>query len=366
MGKQLKTDIVFIDTSVFVNENFLHGNKIKELKKYGGTGYLKIKIIDITYNEVLKKMKEFLEKAKSKYKQVDKTLQSQEIRILKNIERYTSYFSPIKIDIEKEFSELKRLLDNFIDDANIEIISSDFASIKEVFDKYFMAALPFENNNEKKNEFPDAFVLNAIEKWCMKFNKKVILLSNDNGMKNYQNKIILTEWSLSTLVDNITRLYEKDQKHQQRIDRIDQIMNKNRTEIKSDLKGDLSHSLSDFLHDSLSIGYIEVENIDLLDIEGININEKYNIISADENDAYVEIMGGVDFSCEITYFDKEDAFYDKEDDMWFGEEEKTLKLKENINFKSTLIINHTPLAGEEFAGYGGIEDIEFLDEVSIN
>ncbi|MBN1670258.1 MAG: DUF4935 domain-containing protein [Kiritimatiellae bacterium] len=54
-----------------------------------------------------------------------------------------------------------------------------------VFERYFSAAAPFEQREKKKHEFPDAFVLLALEKWCAENHQAMYVLSADAGMEAY-------------------------------------------------------------------------------------------------------------------------------------------------------------------------------------
>ncbi|MFH4307413.1 PIN domain-containing protein, partial [Acinetobacter baumannii] len=50
------------------------------------------------------------------------------------------------------------------------------------------ATPPFGKEVKKKNEFPDAITLNAIEEWAKQNNKKVLAIACDNDWKSYCEK----------------------------------------------------------------------------------------------------------------------------------------------------------------------------------
>lgn len=58
----------------------------------------------------------------------------------------------------------------------------DMANLVEM---YFSSLPPFENNKEKKSEFPDAIALLSLESWALANKTKIIVVSTDSGWESY-------------------------------------------------------------------------------------------------------------------------------------------------------------------------------------
>ena len=87
------------------------------------------------------------------------------------------------------------IVDEFFEGENIYILGYDYCDdVAKVFSQYFNHQLPF-GKNKKKNEFPDAFVLSALEKFsrdnddCLdKDEYRYVVLSQDCDIKSYKSE----------------------------------------------------------------------------------------------------------------------------------------------------------------------------------
>ena len=66
--------------------------------------------------------------------------------------------------------------------AKILPVSTDVGNI---FDAYFKAEPPFEKQDAKKHEFPDAFALKTLEELCEEKNGSLLVVSADKGWHSY-------------------------------------------------------------------------------------------------------------------------------------------------------------------------------------
>ena len=77
-------------------------------------------------------------------------------------------------------------LDQFIKDTGALIIDcNDYVSIKELLGKYFKNEPPFSETGKKKNEFPDAIILLAVDKWAEIEDKLVLAVAKDKDWEAY-------------------------------------------------------------------------------------------------------------------------------------------------------------------------------------
>ena len=101
------------------------------------------------------------------------------MRILKNVSGPPLYNIFPGFDAEQTKQELRSQFHTFLDEVKANVLELTDISIEEVFEKYFAGIPPFAND-KKKHEFPDAFSLAAIERWCKTSSGKMYVVSSDS------------------------------------------------------------------------------------------------------------------------------------------------------------------------------------------
>ena len=66
-----------------------------------------------------------------------------------------------------------------------EFAPAGLSNMNTVVEMYFGSKPPFEDNEKKKYEFPDAIALLSLEKWAENNNMKVLVVSADSGWEEY-------------------------------------------------------------------------------------------------------------------------------------------------------------------------------------
>jgi hypothetical protein len=75
-------------------------------------------------------------------------------------------------------------------------------SVEQLLSKYFLAAPPFADSGKKKNEFPDAIVLLAIESWAAEKGIFVLAVAKDGDWESYCEKSERLDYE-NNLVDSL-------------------------------------------------------------------------------------------------------------------------------------------------------------------
>lgn len=348
--EELESNVVFLDTGIFEKENFFKGNKINQLAELGKNNFVEIKITDITYKEIQKRIVVNLKKASNSYKKAYQQLNG-EGKILKNLTTFEVYYKIPKVDIEKEFLKLKEKLDKFISDNKVEIVSSKDASINEVFEQYFSKKPPF-GEGQKKDEFPDAFTLNTIKQWCLQNNKKVYVLFTDSDIRSYKNENLLVDYDIVDFLDAVNRKIET-----KKVETLEKIYAKIKPEIIADVKRNISSDLVNFVTEELDSDPF-FDEADLMPpvIENLIIKE-YSIAGTNHNYVTLELLCTITFEIEGSYVDYTSAFYDREDSVWLGAESVDRHM---IYFADLIFQIDVNLLNESFSnmGYYHLENLE--------
>lgn len=179
----LEFDAILIDTSIYERNGLkLDKGLLKALYQFKRSP-IDLLLPDVIYNELKDHLKKKLN----------------EINVLGKVVHDFREYNLVEpdvltvLDILKNNINIDSIVENklneFIENTGaLEIVCGEFADITKILEDYFSATPPFGKEVKKKNEFPDAITLNAIEEWAKQNNKKVLAIACDNDWKSYCEK----------------------------------------------------------------------------------------------------------------------------------------------------------------------------------
>lgn len=313
----LKTRNIFIDTETFVANNFFQNENLSRLSAFGEMETVNLCLTEITVKEIQSNIREELQNAQEEINRFKKNIANKG-RILKNVEEYKQYLALPKLEIEVDYEKINEELEKFIEKGKITIIPYETADLKDIIDRYFNREKPF-GLGKKKYEFPDAIVLSAIEKWCIKNTCQIYVVSQDKDLKDYTSKNIIPIPNLRTILNKINTQFGND-----RLDWINKIFSESEETIKEKIIEKFSFKLKDEVWFDVSIENVVVENIILHESAIVQDNP-------DIGETIFQFDFDISFSADVEYDDYSMSWYDKEDDKWYFPEKRTV----NIELEST-------------------------------
>jgi hypothetical protein len=166
---------VFFDTQVFEQLQFFFDSQhIRQITNLVKEGYIKVYLTTITKREIISHIEKKVSEAfghLSKFRQTSS--------VLRNIEELEKLFNPP--NIEEAQLKVKARFEELCKEWNVTIIDILKVCPERLFDDYFLLKPPFEGKTDKKAEFPDAFAVAALEQWCNKNNKRMLVVTGDKG-----------------------------------------------------------------------------------------------------------------------------------------------------------------------------------------
>lgn len=292
----MEKDYVFVDTSVFCKANyFVKDGTISHLFQLHDKGRIILLMPTITKREVQKRYKQDLDEQFDKLSKLHK---------LKNIEAYNL---PVmnKDDIYKEVnSKISEMMNHVC-----ELDYSYCQDVETIFEKYFDKQYPFAGKGKEK-EFPDAFALQAIEKYAADNQiKKVIVLSEDGDMTGYQSPVLDTS-------EDFKMYLSRKLKEDADLSGFEEALNDSLPNIEHQLNLKVEALLSNPGSYQEVINLNEVRDVSLHGFKVIlNSNDCY-ITSINEHSIDIDLHAKVDFSVSVEYLDLETSYYDREYDQW--------------------------------------------------
>lgn len=319
----LKTRNIYIDTQVFVSNNYFQNENLRRLSNFGKSGLVNLYMTEITRQEILDNAATEILEAIHDINEFRKKLSSKG-KILKNIDVYRQYLDLPKAEFPKNLKTIANDLQLFLTESKITMIPYDTASLADVVTKYFKQAKPF-GPGKKKYEFPDAIVLSAIEHWCVNCGEKMYMISGDGDMDIIGSKVILPMNTLKDMLHLINRHKDK------RTAWIGKLFDK----YESIIEDRVVDAFAEKIVDELS-GEIELEDVDVTTIK------IHNYFIVQDNVTIGEIVlqfdYDIDFSAEVTYEDYSIAFYNKENNRYIGVRSETSKVKMSMTQSAEVTI----------------------------
>ena len=292
----MEKDFVFVDTSVFCKANyFVKDGTISHLFQLHDKGRIILLMPTITKREVQKNYRQDLVEQFDKLSRLHK---------LKNIE---AYILPVmnKDDIFKEVNcKISEMMNHVC-----ELDYSYCQDVETIFEKYFEREYPFAGKGKEK-EFPDAFVLQALEKYAADNQiKKVIVLSEDGDMTDYQSPVLDTS-------EDYKMYLSRKLKEDADLSGFEEALNDSLPNLERQINLKVEALLTNPGTYQEVINLNEVSNVSLNGFEVILNSKDYYITSINEHSIDIDLHAKVDFSVCVEYLDLESSYYDREYDQW--------------------------------------------------
>lgn len=347
-------DNIFLDTSLFVKENFLEGTRINSIFNLSSKKYFNFYISIITLNEIKSQYKKRITAAVEKHNQLinDK---SNDIRVLRNNKSGDNILQKFP-KIKDLCSEFDKNLEDALDRAGATILGYPVLNVADVFSQYFSGLPPF-NKAEKKAEFPDAFAIAHVQLWCDENSASAIILTQDKDFAKHGCPGILVDYEYEKYVEDKLKLLLAD-----RIDLLKKIYTDKSTEIDKEIL--------DYVRNELENEWIYVDAVNYMDVHEISI-DKLTVLAKDYeitvvNDDYIEIElnAHIHYKVILNVDDEESGMWDSEDKvvLWRETTEKSL---EDSNLIIPVKISFNIIDSDDYDDDPQIEEINNSKDIQI-
>ena len=166
---------LYIDTQVFVKNSLaLDTGGFKQLKSTFVKGGLRLLVPEMMKRELFRKYEERAEKAAKRAKEAHK---------IYPINSLSLGDLPSRDELEKQcLSELKRQWEAFKEHFVVEELPL-VGNLEDVVNWYFEIKAPFASSGGKQKEFPDAFILSALEHYHQENQANIAVITEDGSFR---------------------------------------------------------------------------------------------------------------------------------------------------------------------------------------
>jgi hypothetical protein len=323
----LKTRHVFLDTEVYRRYGHnLNDKVLQRLLQLTKDHISTLHVTDITMEEIKRQLSDMAAEVAQAVNKGN--------RLLKNWRSVRSVYSgnpPVQADVDAA-----ALANDAVRDFNFTMLTkwkptrhdALNLSAKDVFDAYFRRDPPFDRPDSK--EFPDAFVVAALDSWCQKNDQKMYVVTKDKAMLRAvgQTKTLLP---LPTLEDYLALLID-DPKVISRVegifgspawDNVEESVREQLFNLGTVYTGDLHDG--EVIHHEASDGPIELLNFDVISV----------------SDEQIEVVAKVKapISFDVQYLDTSSAWWDSEDKEFIGGEREVEALELEVTLSVLITID---------------------------
>lgn len=257
---------VFVDTNIFEKNNFFNSTSMHALLRYAREDVINIYMTKISKMELISRMKKNLNRYHESHRQLMKSFQK-DSRILQNFINYEE-FKIEDFTINEAFNELVLKLNRLIVSSKIKVLDSKVNADK-VFELYYASKPPFSIREEKKYEFPDAFIILTIDNWCRINKQRMVFLTQDADFNGYASKFITFKADLKAYLEEITEYWDL-KRNRKIIPRINSILAKN-SQYFVDRVDDKLSNIIDFRYDRTIFSHPVISKIEYLNHSIISI-----------------------------------------------------------------------------------------------
>jgi predicted nucleic acid-binding protein len=320
----MEASTVFIDTSIFISKNYhFEGSEFQSLIRLAKEDKINVVLTDITLQEIRSHIDEDTETA---IQEIQKT--RKKAKILRNFNEMPLGAIFEDIDLSQYKDTLRQKLESFIKNCGIKIINNNTADIDNVFKLYFQRKSPF-GEGKKKCEFPDAFVLDALDRYAKNLDEKIYVISEDKdfaqGAAHFDN--IIYSASLKEFLNIATIHYELLA-----------------PQVIDFLKREIKQVTQKIEKDFLYLGfYLSDQEGDVDDVNVTEVSDPETFL-IDVNDGYAifEITCNISYSANVIYDDLETASYDSEDKVLipWRKIDAIVEREERVEAEVTITFSH--------------------------
>ncbi|MFT4756854.1 MAG: hypothetical protein ACI91R_001504 [Vicingaceae bacterium] len=177
-------DAILVDTSIFYGNGLrLESGLLAKLKQFAKSP-IDFVVPDVIKNEILSHLDK---KIKVSRNALEKAVNDASDHVFFDGSALNDAKKLI-VDSEEIDGLASSRLDAFlVNTGALQIDCDNFISVSELLKKYFANEAPFSETGKKKNEFPDAIILMAVEEWAEKEGKAVLAVAKDKDWERYCN-----------------------------------------------------------------------------------------------------------------------------------------------------------------------------------
>jgi PIN domain len=314
----LRTHHVFLDTEVYRQLGHNPENPLlKALGDHINTSGLILHTSDITFAEIERQLHDFVGKTALAMATASRQLGRWRHRLPHLVSQDVPTFDQDRV-AGAAYAQLRQAA---ITDWHAVWHKAMDIPAREIFEKYFKRQPPFAAHDSK--EFPDGFVVRALEKWCLEHKESMYVVTADRAMTDAVRATTVL-LAMKSLDDVLAALAATETPNVR--ETAEKLLSEPsvRQGLQDGIEANIGDLIPIYVGDELPEG--EVAGHDLAgEIEGVD----FKVVAASDNDVSLMLDVRTPLLIQVDYEDRSEAIYDKEDDVYFGAETAQTEIEDD-------------------------------------
>ena len=199
---------------------------------------------------------------------------------------------------------------------------------KDIFKSYFRRDPPFDKKDSK--EFPDAFVVMALDRWCEREHQKMYVVTKDKAMLRAveQTKTLI---AVPTLEDYLALQVENPKI----VEKVEQILESSAWDHVEETVRDQIGQLGTIYAGGLDDGEVVDHEAGNGPVELVD----FDVISASDEQIELVAKAKVPVAFDAQYLDTSSASWDSEEKQYFGGETATETFEQDVMLSLLVIVD---------------------------
>lgn len=260
----MKYDAITLDTNILRKYGYnLESGLLGQLTQFK-EGSVQLVLSEIVYREASKHLRE---NARDDWSKLEQSINKSEKSFLLSPESTLAINKILASEGTPEEAAQKRLKE-FIETTGAIVVEAKNADMNDLIKLYFTPSAPFEDNEKKKHEFPDAIALISLEAWAKQNNNRLLAVSEDKGWEGYA--------ASSTQIDLEKDLSQAFQNFQEHVERAKKIILNLLNALCNDETPDLLREIDELLEQEVQSLHPDAEASSHLSYEVDQVDVSYN------------------------------------------------------------------------------------------
>lgn len=350
---------ITLDTSIFDGNGLkLEKGLLGKLKQFNGSP-TKLVLTDIIINELTRHLHEKIINSRAS---LQKALEEANEHLFFDGSLLTEAKQQL-IDSPEINDLAKSRVKAFIDKTGALVLdSAKYVGVAELRDNYFNNKPPFAVSGKKKNEFPDAIALLALEHWAEQNNELVYAVAKDGDWKNFCEGSDIIDYN-ENLADALDYFNTKDTPFIMltKLESEFEFINSNKFGLQ--LRNQLESIFTGYYldQDGDSPFSWEPEGVDVTFVDYTMADDKLKLIEKNESSIVVEALINVELNAEGNFslyqYDSIDH-----DQVYLGSVSKSVE--ENFECRVLITFEGDIDEAKEDIDYLELDNVEIIDKLS--
>lgn len=327
---------IFIDSNIFISSRYnIFSGPLNSLCRYNEKGIVQLYTNEIVKHEVIKHLNKDLS---ATIASVNKTIKESAALQVALRQKECSIFD----ELASIPTNMEQSLNSFFGKAIV--LKNDSVVLSTILKQYFETEPPFEDNEKKKAEFPDAIIIESI-KHRTNIGELLFILTDDKGWKasfpdgNVYNVQVVDK------IRDMTTIIAGELLDARVLDSV-------QLELKDDLLNIVKQQLENYDYSYIAddidgSGMLECDGFDYAEVNSISIYYGgIDYVDSENSSASLDFRAEASVEMSFPYVDHSYEIYDREDDTYYCTKYGTAKCKIKIRVPIVVIVSVSPITDD--------------------